>query len=256
MPERSPALCPGCPHRAFFYNLRRYKRKGMIAGDIGCYSMGALPPFEAVDMLISMGASIGMAHGFERAGGQETAIATIGDSTFFHSGMAPLASAVYNRSNITVAVLDNRITAMTGQQEHPGTGITLQGDQNKEIDIATVCRAMGVTFVEEVDAWNVDGVNKTLRNATRHEDGPAVVVVRGACVYTPYFHPQPKMHVDPAKCVTCGSCFNVGCPAVIKSDEIYATSGKRKAAIDPLLCTGCTVCMQVCPVQAIAPEAL
>ncbi len=137
VPERSPALCPGCPHRAFFYNLRRYKRKGMIAGDIGCYSMGALPPFEAVDMLISMGASIGMAHGFERAGGQETAIATIGDSTFFHSGMAPLASAVYNRSNITVAILDNRITAMTGQQEHPGTGITLQGDQNKEIDIAS-----------------------------------------------------------------------------------------------------------------------
>ncbi len=256
VPERSPALCPGCPHRAFFYNLRRYKRKGMIAGDIGCYSMGALPPFEAVDMLISMGASVGMAHGFERAGGQETAIATIGDSTFFHSGMAPLASAVYNQSKITIAILDNRITAMTGQQEHPGTGITLQGTPGKEIDIAAVCRAMGVTFVEEVDAWNVDGVNKTLRAATRHEGGPAVVIVRGACVFTPYFHPQPKMQVDPAKCVTCGSCFNVGCPAVIKSDEIYATSGKRKAAIDPLLCTGCTVCMQVCPVQAIAPEAL
>ncbi len=255
VPARSPALCPGCPHRAFFYNLRRYKRKGVIAGDIGCYSMGVLPPFQALDMLISMGASVGMAHGFERAGGQEVAIATIGDSTFFHSGMAPLASAVYNRSKIAVVVLDNRITAMTGQQQHPGTGMTLQGEQGHEIDIATVCRAMGVSFVEEVDAWDVKAINTVLRAAFSHEDGPAVVVVRGACVFTPHFHLQPKMHVDPDKCVTCGSCFLVGCPAIIRSDEIYETSGKHKAAIDPLLCTGCTVCMQVCPVQAIAPEA-
>ena len=136
VPERLPALCPGCPHRAFFYNVRRYKRKAIVAGDIGCYSMGALPPFEAVDMLISMGASIGMAHGFNRAGGQESAIAVIGDSTFFHSGIPPLASAVYNKANIAVVVLDNRITAMTGQQEHPGTGITLQGKAGEHIDIA------------------------------------------------------------------------------------------------------------------------
>lgn len=253
VPPRSPALCPGCPHRAFFYNLRRHKRKAVIAGDIGCYSMGVLPPFEAMDMLISMGASIGMAHGFQRAGGQESAIAVIGDSTFFHSGLGPLASAIYNRARIAVIILDNRITAMTGQQQHPGTGITLQGEHGKEIDIAAVCRAMGVTSVEEVDAWNVDAINKTLRRALDYEDGPAVVVVRGACVFTPYFHLQPRMRVDPAKCVTCGSCFRVGCPAIIKSDEIYPTSGKQKAAIDPLLCTGCTVCMQVCPVQAIAP---
>jgi indolepyruvate ferredoxin oxidoreductase alpha subunit len=217
--------------------------------------MGVLPPFQALDMLISMGASVGMAHGFERAGGQEIAIATIGDSTFFHSGMAPLASAVYNRSKIAVVVLDNRITAMTGQQQHPGTGMTLQGEQGHEIDIAAVCRAMGVSFVEEVDAWDVKAINTVLRDAFRHEDGPAVVVVRGACVFTPHFHLQPKMHVDPDKCVTCGSCFLVGCPAIIRSDEIYETSGKHKAAIDPLLCTGCTVCMQVCPVQAIAPAA-
>jgi indolepyruvate ferredoxin oxidoreductase alpha subunit len=227
----------------------------VIAGDIGCYSMGAMPPFEAVDMLISMGASIGMAHGFNRAGGQEQAIAVIGDSTFFHSGLAPLAAAVYNRANITVFVLDNRITAMTGQQEHPGTGITLQGEEGREIDIAGVARALGVTFVEEVNAWDVDALNTLMRRAMRHEDGPAVVVVRGACVYTPYFHLQPKMQVDPDKCVTCGMCFQVGCPAIIKSDEIYETSGKRKATIDPFLCTGCTVCMQVCPVQAIKAEA-
>jgi len=251
VPERPSALCPGCPHRAFFYNIRRYKRKAVIAGDIGCYSMGALPPFKAVDMLISMGASVGMAHGFNRAGGKESAIAVIGDSTFFHSGMPPLASAVYNRSNITVVVLDNRITAMTGQQQHPGTGITLQGETGKEIDIAAVATALGVTFVEEVGAWDVDGINHVVRKAMAHDDGPAVVIVRGACVFTPYYHAQPKMRVNPDKCVTCGMCFNVGCPAIIKSDEIYETSGKLKAAIDPLLCTGCTVCMQVCPVGAI-----
>lgn len=253
VPPRPPALCPGCPHRAFFFNLRRQKRKAMIAGDIGCYSMGVLSPFEAMDMLISMGASIGMAHGFNRAGGQENAIAVIGDSTFFHSGTAPLAAAVYNQSNITVVVLDNRITAMTGQQDHPGTGVTLQGDEGQQIDIAAVCRAMGVSFVEEVDAWSVDEINVLLRRAIKHEEGPAVIVVRGACVFTPHFHLQPKMRVDPEKCVTCGMCFKVGCPAIIKSDEIYEVSGKRKAAIDPLLCTGCTVCMQVCPVQAISP---
>jgi indolepyruvate ferredoxin oxidoreductase alpha subunit len=251
VPPRPPALCPGCPHRAFFYDMRRNRRKAIIAGDIGCYSMGVLPPFQAMDMLISMGASVGMAHGFRQAGGQEQAVATIGDSTFFHSGLAPLASAVYNRANIAVAVLDNRITAMTGQQQHPGTGITLQEAQGEEIDIAAVVRAMGVTFVEEVDAWDVDAVNTTLRAALKHEDGPAVLVVRGACVFTPHFNLQPKMQVDPEACVTCGACFRVGCPAIVKSDEIYEVSGKHKAAIDPLLCTGCTVCMQVCPVEAI-----
>jgi len=253
VPPRPPALCPGCPHRAFFYNLRKKRAKIMIAGDIGCYSMGVLPPFESMDMLISMGASVGMAHGFRQAGGQEDAVATIGDSTFFHSGMAPLASAVYNKSNITVAVLDNCITAMTGQQENPGTGTTLQGEAGKHIDIAKTCRALGCTFVEEVDAWDVDGVKQTLTAAIGHEDGPAVVVVRGACVFTPHFHLQPKMSVDAETCIACGACLRVGCPAILKSDEVYEKTGQHKTTIDPLLCTGCTVCMQVCPVNAIAP---
>ncbi len=253
IPARPPALCPGCPHRAFFYALSRNKRKTVIAGDIGCYTMGALRPFEAMDMLISMGASIGMAHGFKQAGGHENAVATIGDSTFFHSGMAPLAAAVYNRANITIAVLDNRTTAMTGQQHHPGTGITLQGAHSKEIDIANVVRAMGVTYIEEVNAWDVIKMNKIIRTAMRHEDGPAVIIVRGACVFTPHFQHQPHMHVDLAKCVACGSCFRVGCPAITKSDEIYPTNNKAKSHIDPLLCTGCTVCTQLCPTEAIEP---
>ena len=233
--------------------MRRNKRKAMIAGDIGCYSMGVLPPFKSMDMLISMGASVGMAHGFKQAGGQEEAVATIGDSTFFHSGLAPLASAVYNKANIAVVVLDNRITAMTGQQHNPGTGTTLQGEEGEHIDIAAVCKAMGVKHVEEVDAWDVVGVNKALKAALKFEDGPAVMVVRGACVFTPHFKLQPRMQVDPEKCVACGLCFQVGCPAILKSEDLYEKTGKPKAEIDRLLCTGCTVCMQVCPSQAIAP---
>ncbi|MBN2002098.1 MAG: 4Fe-4S binding protein [Anaerolineae bacterium] len=254
VPPRPPALCPGCPHRAFFYTLARNKRKAFLAGDIGCYSMGVLSPFEAMDALISMGAGIGMAHGFKQAGGQEAAVAVIGDSTFFHAGMSPLASAVYNRANIVVAILDNRITAMTGQQHHPGTGVMLQGTQGREIDIAPVVKALGVTFLEEVNAWDVEQMNKTLRAAMKHTDGPAVLLVRGACVFTPHFHLQPRMTVDPEKCVACGACFRVGCPAIVKSDEIYATNNKAKSSIDPLLCTGCTVCRQVCPAEAIGPR--
>lgn len=254
IPQRPPALCPGCPHRAFFYATARNKRRAIIAGDIGCYSMGVLEPFRAMDMLISMGASIGMAHGFKQAGGQEAAIATIGDSTFFHSGLSPLASAVYNQAHIVVAILDNRITAMTGQQQHPGTGTTLQGEQGHEIDIAPIVRAMGVTFLEEVDAWNVNVMNKVIRAAMKHDDGPAVIIVRGACVFTPHFQKQPQLSVDLDKCVACGACFRVGCPAIIKSDEIYATNNNYKASIDPLLCTGCGVCQQVCPTEAIAPR--
>ncbi len=253
IPPRPPALCPGCPHRAFFYALSRNKRRTVLPGDIGCYSMGVLPPFEAMDMLISMGAGIGMGHGFKQAGGQEGVVAVIGDSTFFHAGMPPLAAAVYNKANIVVAVLDNRITAMTGQQHHPGTGTTLQGQEGRHIDIADVARAMSVTYVEEVDAWDVDAMNKAIRAALKHEDGPAVLIVRGACVFTPHFHYQPRMEVDPEKCVACGACFRVGCPAILKSEEIYPTNNKPKSFIDPLLCTGCTVCMQVCPTQAIAP---
>jgi indolepyruvate ferredoxin oxidoreductase alpha subunit len=258
LPERPPALCPGCPHRAFFYSMSRNKRKAIIAGDIGCYSMGVLPPFESMDMLISMGAGVGMAHGFRQAGGQEQAVATIGDSTFFHAGLAPLASAVYNGANFTVAILDNRVTAMTGQQGNPGTGHRLQSEaggfsEPYAIDIAEVVRAMGVKHVVEVDAWDVMGVNRALRQALKFEDGPAVVIVRGACVFTPDFKRQPRMLVDPEKCVACGSCFRVGCPAILKSEETYEMTGKPKSRIDRTLCTGCTVCMQVCPVEAIAP---
>jgi indolepyruvate ferredoxin oxidoreductase alpha subunit len=251
VPSRPPALCPGCPHRSVFYNLRRMKRTTIISGDIGCYSMGVLPPFEAMDTLTSMGASIGMGHGLKQAGAQEKVVATIGDSTFFHAGLSPLANAVYNKGNFVIAVLDNRITAMTGGQEHPGTGITLQGEEGKRIEIAPLARAMGVEHVWEVDAWDVKAVRETLKDALEVEEGPAVVVVKGACVFTPYFHHKPVVTVDHDTCNGCGACFRVGCPSILKTDIIDPDTNKPKSTIDPLLCTGCTVCLQVCPRNAI-----
>lgn len=255
VPPRPPALCPGCPHRAFFYNLRRWRKQAVFSGDIGCYSMGFLSPFEAMDMLISMGASIGMAHGLRQAGSQEKVIAIIGDSTFFHAGLSPLASTVYNKGNIVVAVLDNRITAMTGGQQHPGTGITLQGEEGTRIEIAPVARAMGVECVLEVDAWDVKAINQALKEAMAVEEGPAMIVVKGACVFTPSFQRRPTVAVDTGTCTACGTCFRVGCPAILKSEESDPRTGKPKATIDPLLCTGCTVCLQVCPVDAIYETA-
>jgi indolepyruvate ferredoxin oxidoreductase alpha subunit len=250
LPSRPPALCPGCPHRAFFYNLRRYKRRAVFSGDIGCYSMGVLPPFESMDMLISMGASVGMAHGLKQAGAEEEVIATIGDSTFFHSGLSPLASSVYNRGKIVVAVLDNRITAMTGGQQHPGTGITLQGEDGQRIEIAPVARAMGIKHVQEIDAWDVEAVDQALKDAMAEEE-TAVLVFKGACVFTPHFERRAVVAVDEDTCTACGTCFRVGCPAIQKSDAINERSGLHKASVDPLLCTGCTVCLQTCPVDAI-----
>ncbi len=250
VPPRPPALCPGCPHRAFFYNLRRWRRQMVFSGDIGCYSMGVLPPFDAMDMLISMGASIGMAHGLKQAGAQEGVIAIIGDSTFFHAGLSPLANAAYNNGCFITAILDNRITAMTGGQHHPGTGITLQGREGRPIDIAPLVRAMGIEHVREVDAWDVKAINDALKEAMEVQT-PAVLVVKGACVFTPHFQRRPVVTVDAQVCTACGTCFRVGCPAILKSDETHPKTGKHKATIDPLLCTGCTVCLQVCPVQAI-----
>jgi len=251
IPPRPPALCPGCPHRAFFYNLRRYRKQAVFSGDIGCYSMGFLAPFDAMDVLISMGAGIGMAHGLKQAGAQEQVIAVIGDSTFFHAGLSPLANAVYNQANIVVAILDNSVTAMTGGQQHPGTGITLQGEEGRRIEIGPLVQALGVEHVWEVDALDVRGIQNALKGALAVERGPSVLWIRGACVFTPQFQRRPVVAVAPEKCVACHTCLRVGCPAILKSEELYPKNGQPKATIDPLLCTGCTVCLQVCPQKAI-----
>ncbi|MDY6875207.1 MAG: indolepyruvate ferredoxin oxidoreductase subunit alpha [Chloroflexota bacterium] len=248
-PPRPPALCPGCPHRSVYFNLR--KLKILVAGDIGCYAIGVLPPFEAMDMLISMGASIGLAHGAKQAGCPDKIVATIGDSTFFHSGLPELANIIYNQGVACTMILDNGTTAMTGGQENPATGITLQGETTQAIDIESVVRAMGVEDLWVVDALDVKGVEQAIREATAIEDRPTVVVVNGACVFTPQFQRSPVVAVDPEVCNGCGFCFRVGCPAILKSEEIGEKTKRPKAQIDPLLCTGCTVCLQVCPRKAM-----
>jgi len=249
IPGRPPALCPGCPHRSVYFNLRKLKL--LVSGDIGCYAIGVLPPFDKMDMLVSMGASIGMAHGAKQAGCPDDIVATIGDSTFFHTGLPELASTIYNKGNACTMILDNRTTAMTGGQEHPGTGVTLQGEVTREIDIEAVVRAMGVEDLWVVDAIDVEAVEMAIREAVAVEDRPSVVLVNGECVFVPSFQRRPVARVDTTVCNGCGFCFRVGCPSILKSDEIDERTERPKAGIDPLLCTGCTVCLQVCPRGAI-----
>ncbi len=249
IPARPPALCPGCPHRSVYFNLRKLKL--LVSGDIGCYAIGVLPPFEEMDMLISMGASIGMAHGAKQAGCPDDIVATIGDSTFFHTGLPELANTIYNQGSACTMILDNRTTAMTGGQEHPGTGVTLQGEPGHQVDIEAVVRAMGVEDLWVVDAMDVKGVEEAIREAVAIDDRPTVVYVKGECVFVPGFQRRPVAVVDEDVCNGCGFCFRVGCPAILKSEEVDERTGRPKAEIDPLLCTGCTVCLQVCPRSAI-----
>jgi indolepyruvate ferredoxin oxidoreductase alpha subunit len=245
---RSPTLCPGCPHRSTFYNLNKMKQV-VIAGDIGCYNLGALPPFNATDTMGSMGASIGVAHGFDIAGIKEPFLAVIGDSTFFHAGIAPLLNIVHNGGNSTVVILDNRTTAMTGHQDHPGIAEKLGGETVRKVDIEAVVRASGVDDVHTVDAFNVKQVDEVTKAAVAF-DGPSVVIVDGPCYFVGPGATEPY-DVDLDQCNGCTLCFRLGCPAIIRSDQVDAKTGRSKAEIDPVLCVGCDMCAQICPREAI-----
>jgi indolepyruvate ferredoxin oxidoreductase alpha subunit len=249
VPPRPPALCPGCPHRSPFYSLS--KAKVLVAGDIGCYSIGTLPPFNAMDTVISMGSSIGLAHGATQAGLKEKMVAVIGDSTFFHAGIPALASAIYNNSPTTTIILDNGTTGMTGQQGNPGSGQTLQGTQGRRVPIEPVVRAMGIEAVWHVAALDEPAVDKAIKEALAVKDKPSVVIVEGTCVFLEEFQKRQVVSVDLETCNGCSLCFRVGCPAILKSAEHDAKTNRPKAAIDALLCVGCDVCLQVCPRDAI-----
>lgn len=251
LPPRSPVLCAGCPHRSTYYNLA--KMDIACAGDIGCYNLGAQPPFRAQHTMGAMGASIGQLHGMSIAGLPEVRVCTIGDSTFFHSGLAPLANMVHNESRGCVILMDNYTTAMTGHQDHPGTDYkVLRTNKARKIEIEPLVRALGVKMVKTVNAFDVKEVEEGLKECLAY-DGPSVLITLGAC-----FQLSKKIEctyeVDPGKCIACQQCFKAGCPAIMVSDEVNPKTGKKKSRIDPTLCAGCSICSQICPVKAISKK--
>lgn len=245
---RPPVLCPGCPHRGAFMAL---KKLGVaVTGDIGCYTLGVLQPLNALDTCICMGASIGTAIGMEKVKGSEKGtVAVIGDSTFLHSGVTGLMDAVYNNSNVTVIILDNSVTAMTGGQQHPSTGLTLMGDKAGVIDIETLVKAMGVKNYRRLDPYDYDTVLNTIKEEMANP-GPSVIHTNRACVLMPKRIMDEPYAVDLELCNACSACFRISCPAICASRQTNER-GHPKAEIDPTLCTGCTLCAQICPTEAI-----
>ena len=252
LPPRPPVLCPGCPHRGVFAVTRKLKL--VVNGDIGCYTLGSAPPLGALHSCGCMGASIGVAHGVSKAAVQQKNVAVIGDSTFFHTGIPALLNVAYNKGDIVTLILDNRTTAMTGHQQHPGTGYTLQGQETPHVALEPLVRALGIGRVYTVDPYNLREVEEKLRECLAADDGhgPAVIIAQRECALLPAARKEYRpLRVDLAQCIACGACRRVGCPALSRSDELYEKTGKPKTTIDPLLCTGCEICAQVCPVEAI-----
>jgi indolepyruvate ferredoxin oxidoreductase alpha subunit len=248
---RPPALCPGCPHTVPYLVLK--KLNALVAGDIGCYTLAVYEPLAAIDTTLAMGCSIGMAVGLQKGGdGSRPVVATIGDSTFFHSGIPPLIDALYNNVKITVVILDNQTTAMTGGQEHAGTGKSLRGEKARTVDIATVCKALGAGFVEVVDPYDVSAVFRTLKAAIQY-DGVSVVITNRPCVVSPATIRTTPYAVTAKECNACQMCMNLGCPAIIWTEEMH--EGQHKVTIDPVACMGCAVCGLLCQTNAIIPLA-
>ncbi|NLW64713.1 MAG: indolepyruvate ferredoxin oxidoreductase subunit alpha [Clostridiales bacterium] len=243
VPPRPPALCPGCPHRGMFFTLSKLDVN--VMGDIGCYTLGALPPLGAVDTTVCMGASISGAHGFNTARGPESAkktVAVIGDSTFMHSGVTGLIDIVYNKGVSTVIILDNSITGMTGHQHNPTTGKTIKGEPAPAVSLEKLCQAVGVKNVSVCDPYKLDEF-KSLVSAQLQIEEPSVIIARRPCIMLPEVKILPPLYVDHDKCKSCRQCMTIGCPAISFAD--------KKASIDQTLCVGCDLCMQMCKFGAI-----
>ena len=258
LPKRPPLLCPGCPHSGIYFVLNSIGQRSklldpditepqepklIVTGDIGCYTLGAYPPLNVLDTTACMGAGIGQALGMERAGIKNKVVAVIGDSTFMHSGITGLVDAVYNEGHITILILDNRTTAMTGHQEHPGTGISAQGQEKTAIDLESLARGIGVKDIKVINAFDIKALRDGVKDSLNREE-VSVVIVRGACAVRVRKRANPRV-VDTDTCTQCGVCLGLGCPAIQNRDG--------QVFIEPTLCAGdiCTICEQLCPQNAI-----
>lgn len=241
LPNRPPVMCAGCPHRGMFYILK--KMKVTVSGDIGCYTLSALPPLSAMDTCVCMGASVGVAQGLQHAATSEKpVVGVLGDSTFVHSGIPGLVNAVYNNSNITLIILDNRITAMTGHQENPGTGRTLGGEPTHALDFAAMARAAGVEDVSEINPLDTKATESALKASVKFP-GPSVIIAREPCVLIEKGKERVRFEIDQEKCIQCKICLKIGCPAISMEND--------RVVIDSLQCIGCGLCSQICPKAAI-----
>ena len=243
-PPRPPILCPGCPHRSVFSVLNKLKIHA--AGDIGCYTLGAVAPLNVIDTTVCMGASISMLHGMEKAKGREFIrnwVATIGDSTFLHTGINSLINMVYNKATGTVIILDNRTTGMTGHQQHAATGKTLKGEDTYAVDLAALCRSVGVNRVFEIDAFDTEELTRVVKESAIGDE-LTVIIAKAPCALLKGQKFPDRCVCDPDKCRKCGACLKIGCPAITKTED-----GRVK--IDPVMCNGCGLCVSYCKFGAI-----
>lgn len=254
--SRPPNLCPGCPHRGLFYALK--KEKAYVHGDIGCYTLSYMKPLEGLHSCICMGASIGMAHGMSKAlkeKGKGKVVGVIGDSTFLHSGITPLLDMAYNNSDALIIILDNSTTAMTGMQEHPGTGYTLMKKEAKKVNLKDLITSLGIDNIKIIDPID----QKATRSAIKEElakDGPSVIIAQRPCALfkRSNIKPKPALKVDQDKCEGCKACLELNCPPISWKSGVTKEGSKRKgiAVIDETLCNGCGLCEQVCKFGAIS----
>lgn len=248
---RPPVLCSGCPHRTVFNALK--KLKADVFGDIGCYTLGALKPLNALHACICMGASIGMASGVQLVkGSNKPVVGVIGDSTFLHSGITGLLGMVYNQAPVTIIILDNRATAMTGGQQHPGTGTTLQGEPAPAVDLVELVKATGIKNVKPIEAWDLDNVLKVIKETTESGE-PSVIITQHECMLYPKKVKPHPYQVELDICNGCGACIRIGCPSIMTIDET-TEKGLHKVTIDPETCTGCELCVSVCPLEGCIVE--
>jgi indolepyruvate ferredoxin oxidoreductase alpha subunit len=244
---RPPVMCAGCPHRGMVAAIKRLNLD--VNGDIGCYDLSCLPPMSHMHTVIAMGASIGMAQGYARAGGSvKGSIAVIGDSTFLHSGLTGLLNAVHQHTNVTVLIQNNGITAMTGGQTNPASEHTLSGEETTPVDFAAICRGLGVKSVATVDPYDYTASLAALKAALAF-GGPSVVITNRPCVLFPHKIRDGSFAVDDKACTACQVCMKLGCPALHWTSDLV--KGRHKVAVDAGVCTGCSICAQVCPLDAI-----